>query len=404
MALYKYEALDADGKKKKGTLEANNQEQANNSLRAEGLTVTNLAEAGMFDKEISIGGSKKPSARDMSVFCRQFVGILSAGVTVIKALDMLYEQMEQPTLKKALYNVRNSVQKGESLAAAMADEPDAFPSILCNMIAAGEASGNLEVCFERMAIQFEKNARLKALVKKAMIYPIAIILVAVAVVVIMMVVVVPKFSVMFEGMGQELPLATRIVVAISNFMMNRWYVLIGFIAVLIAAWKAFSSSDFGIHFLANFALKGPLIGNLTVKSACANLARTLSTLMASGLSMVEALEITGKTMSNVLIKESLDEAIEEVTHGIPLSTPLMDAGLFPTMICQMVKIGEETGNLESMLDRVVDYYEEEVENATQALTAAMEPMIIVVLALVVGGIVAAVYSPILSMYGAVDEA
>jgi type IV pilus assembly protein PilC len=233
LALYKYEALDADGKKKKGTLEANNQEQANNSLRAEGLTVTNLAEAGMLDKEITLGGNKKPSARDMSVFCRQFVGILSAGVTVIKALDMLYEQMEQPTLKKALYNVRNSVQKGESLAVAMADEPDAFPSILCNMIAAGEASGNLEICFERMAVQFEKNARLKALVKKAMIYPVAIILVAIAVVIIMMVVVVPKFSVMFEGMGQELPLATRIVVAISNFMMNRWYVLIGIVAVLI---------------------------------------------------------------------------------------------------------------------------------------------------------------------------
>lgn len=404
LAAYVYEAIDANGKKKKGTIDATNQVQASNSLKADGLTVTNLKEAGLLDKEIEIGGKKKPTSRDMSVFCRQFVGILSAGVTVIKALDMLYEQMEQPTLKKALYNVKNSVQKGESLAVAMKDEPDAFPMILCNMIEAGEASGNLEICFERMAVQFEKDARLKALVKKAMIYPIAIIVVAVIVVIIMMTVVVPKFTSMFQGMGQQLPLPTRIVVAMSDFMIAKWYVLLIVAGIVVVAFKVFASSDYGIHFLANIKLKAPLIGNLTIKSSCANLARTLSTLMASGLSMVEALEITGRTMSNVLVKESLDEAIEEVTHGIPLSQPLIEGGIFPTMICQMVKIGEETGNLESMLDRVADYYEEEVENATSALTAAMEPMIICVLAVVVGGIVAAVYSPILTMYGAVDQA
>lgn len=404
MAAYVYEAIDAEGKKRKGTIEANSQEQANNSIKAEGLTVTKLKEAGMLDKEIQIGGAKKPTARDMSVFCRQFNGILSAGVTVIKALDMLYEQMEQPTLKKALYNVKNSVQKGESLAVAMREEEDAFPSILCNMIAAGEASGNLEICFERMAVQFEKNARLKALVKKAMIYPIAIIVVAIAVVIIMLVVVVPKFSAMFEGMGHQLPLPTRIVVAMSDFLQAKWWLVLIVVALVVAACKYFASTDYGIHFLANIKMKAPLLGELTIKSSCANLARTLSTLMASGLSMVEALQITANTMSNILVKESLEEAIEDVTHGIPLSQPLIEGGIFPTMICQMVKIGEETGNLESMLDRVADYYEEEVENATQALTAAMEPMIIVVLAVIVGGIVAAVYSPILSMYNNVDEA
>lgn len=329
---------------------------------------------------------------------------MSAGVTVIKALDMLYEQMEQPTLKAALYNVKNSVQKGESLASAMMDEPDAFPSILCNMVSAGEASGNLEVAFERMAIQFEKDSRLKALVKKAMIYPIAVVVVAVVVVIIMMTVVVPKFATMFEGMGEELPVATRVVVAISDYMISRWYVLVAIVVLIVIAFKIFAASDYGKHFLANFKLKAPLLGNLTIKSSCANLARTLSTLMASGLSVVQALEITGRTMSNLLVKESLEEAKEQVVQGVPLSQPLIEGGIFPTMICQMVKIGEETGNLESMLDKVADYYEEEVENATQALTAAMEPMIIVILALVVGGIVAAVYSPVISMYGAVENA
>lgn len=404
MATYVYQAVDADGKKKKGNIEANSSEQASASLKGEGLTITSIKEAGMLDKDIQIGGKKKVKPRDLSVFCRQFVGILSAGVTIINALNMLYEQMEHPTLKEALYNVKNSVQKGETLATAMAEQPDAFPSMLCNMIAAGEASGNLEVCFERMAVQFEKSARLNALMKKAMIYPLAIIVVTIGVVIIMMTVVVPKFSVMFEGMGQQLPLPTRIVVAMSNFMIAKWYVLVIAVILIVVAFKAFASSDYGIHLLARIKLDAPLIGNLTIKTACAGLARTLSTLMASGLSVVEALDITARTMGNVLVKESLEEAKEEVVHGVPLSQPLIEGGIFPTMICQMVKIGEETGNLESMLDRVADYYEEEVENATMALTAAMEPIIIVVLAVVVGGIVAAVYSPILTMYNAVDEA
>lgn len=404
LAVYVYQAVDAAGKKQKGNIEANSQEQAVSSLKTDGLTIVSIKEAGLLDKDIQIGGSKKVSPRDLSVFCRQFVGILSAGVTIIKALDMLYEQMEHPTLRKALYNVKNSVQKGETLANAMKDEPDAFPSILCNMIAAGEASGNLEVCFERMAVQFEKDSRLKALVKKAMIYPIAVIIVAVIVIVIMMTVVVPKFSDMFTGMGQQLPLPTRIVVAISDYMIAKWYVLAAVAIGIIVAFKIFARSDYGIHLLARVKKDAPLIGNLTIKSACAGLARTLSTLMASGLSVVEALDITAKTMTNVLIKESLEEAKEEVMHGVPLSQPLIEGGIFPTMICQMIKIGEETGNLESMLDRVADYYEEEVENATSALTAAMEPMIIVILAVIVGGIVAAVYSPVIGMYGAVDEA
>ena len=187
-------------------------------------------------------------------------------------------------------------------------------------------------------------------------------------------------------------------------MIAKWYVLAAVVIGIIVAFKIFARSDYGIHLLAKVKKDAPLIGNLTIKSACAGLARTLSTLMASGLSVVEALDITAKTMTNVLIKESLEEAKEEVMHGVPLSQPLIEGGIFPTMICQMIKIGEETGNLESMLDRVADYYEEEVENATSALTAAMEPMIIVILAVIVGGIVAAVYSPVIGMYGAVDEA
>lgn len=404
MANYKYTALDSNGKKKSGTIEANSPDQATNLLKNEGLMVTSIDEAGALDKEISLGGPKKLKPRDLSVFCRQFVGILNAGVTIINALEMLYEQAEHPTLKKSLYNVKVAVQKGETLAGAMAEEGKVFPDIMVSMVAAGEASGNMEIAFERLATQFEKSARLNSMVKKAMIYPVAIVIVAIGVVIIMMTVVVPKFTVMFAGMGAELPLATRIVAGMSDFIIAKWYLIIAVVVVVIVAFKIYQSSDVGKHQLAYLLMKAPLFGNLTIKSACAGLARTLSTLMASGLSLIESLDITAQTMKNILIRESLMEAKDEVSKGVNLSAPLVEAGIFPTMICQMIKIGEETGNLESMLDRLADYYDEEVENATQALSAAMEPAIIVVLAVLVGGIVAAVYSPILTMYSSIDNA
>ena len=404
MASYLYEVADSSGKHKKGTIEANTIEQATYQLKNEGYIITSIREAGLLERDIQLGGSKKLTPRDLSVFCRQFEGILAAGVTVINALDMLHEQAEHPTLKKALHNVKTAIQKGETLAGAMAEEDKAFPSIMVNMVAAGEASGNLEIAFERLAVQFEKSARLNSMVKKAMIYPVAIVFVAIVVVIIMMTVVVPKFSAMFAGMGEELPAATKIVVAISEFMLNNYLVLIIAVIAMVIAWKVFAASDYGIHFNARMMMKLPLFGNLTLKSACAGLARTLSTLMASGMSLIEAIDITAKTMKNVIIKESLMEAKEEVTKGMALSAPLYEAGIFPVLICQMIKIGEETGNLESMLDRLADYYDEEVENATQALSAAMEPMIICVLAVLVGGIVAAVYSPILTMYQSVGNA
>ena len=404
MASYLYEVADSSGKHKKGTIEANTIEQATYQLKNEGYIITSIREAGLLERDIQLGGSKKLTPRDLSVFCRQFEGILAAGVTVINALDMLHEQAEHPTLKKALHNVKTAIQKGETLAGAMAEEDKAFPSIMVNMVAAGEASGNLEIAFERLAVQFEKSARLNSMVKKAMIYPVAIVFVAIVVVIIMMTVVVPKFSAMFAGMGEDLPAATKIVVAISEFMLNNYLVLIIAVIAMVIAWKVFAASDYGIHFNARMMMKLPLFGNLTLKSACAGLARTLSTLMASGMSLIEAIDITAKTMKNVIIKESLMEAKEEVTKGMALSAPLYEAGIFPVLICQMIKIGEETGNLESMLDRLADYYDEEVENATQALSAAMEPMIICVLAVLVGGIVAAVYSPILTMYQSVGNA
>lgn len=402
MANFKYEALDTNGKSKSGSLEATDLEQAQMLLRKDGLTIISLDEGSVLDKDISFGIRKGIKPRELGVLCKQFVSILQAGVPIITALEMLYEQTTNPTLKEDLEAVRNDVAKGESLAGAMENCND-FPDILINMVAAGEASGSLEVAFERMSTHFEKDARLKGMLKKAMIYPIVVALVAVVVVIIMMVMVIPNFVGMFADMGTELPAMTKFVMAMSDFVIKKWYVLVIIVATVVAVYKIFASTDNGKHIIARINLALPIFGNMAAKTACARFARQMSTLMAAGLPIIDAIDITAHTMDNILYKEGLLDAKEQVAKGVPLSQPLIETGLFPAMICQMTKIGEETGNVEEMLDKCAEYYDEEVELATQGLTAALEPLIIVVLAGIVGVIVIAVMSPMFSMYSAIDN-
>jgi type IV pilus assembly protein PilC len=283
------------------------------------------------------------------------------------------------------------------------DRTGEFPSILINMIAAGEASGSLEIAFDRMATHFEKDARIKGMVKKAMIYPAVVLVVMIAVIIIMMVLVIPNFVGMFADMGTELPPLTKFVMAASDFVVNRWYILVLIVAVVVFSYKVFSSGEYGKHVIARVTLSIPIFGDMVTKTACSRFSRTLSTLMAAGMSLIEAIDITAKTMDNLLYKEALMDTKEEVAKGIPLSQPLIDTGLFPAMICQMTQIGEETGNIEEMLNKCADYYDEEVELATQSLSAAMEPIIIVVMAGVVGVVVMAVMQPMFTMYSAMDN-
>lgn len=402
MASFAYEAVDTNGKSKSGSVDATDLEQAQSLLRKEGLTIISLKEASVLEKDISFGIKKGIKPRELGVFCKQFVSILQAGVPIITALEMLYEQTTNPTLKEDLESVRNDVAKGESLAGAMENCND-FPDILINMVSAGEASGSLEVAFERMSTHFEKDARLKGMLKKAMIYPIVVCIVAVAVVIIMMVMVIPNFVGMFADMGTELPAMTKFVMNMSDFVIKKWYVLIMIVLGVVVAFKLFSTTDYGKHILARINLSLPIFGNMAAKTACARFASQMSTLMAAGLPIIEAIDITANTMDNILYKEGLQDAKEQVAKGIPLSQPLIETGLFPAMICQMTKIGEETGNIEEMLDKCAEYYDEEVELATQALTAALEPLIIVVLAGIVGVIVIAVMQPMFSMYSGIDN-
>lgn len=403
MPAFDYVAVDKDGKQVKGSMDGADVAQVRDQLKTEGLIPMQVKPASILNKEISFGGNKVPP-RDMSMMCKQFNSILTAGVTVIQALDMIGAQMENKTLKKALEDAKIAVEKGETLANGLRVNEKVFPPMLINMIAAGEASGSLEVAFERMAIQFEKDAKLKSMMTSAMIYPIAIVVVMIIVIVVMLVAVIPKFQEMFDSMDTELPVATKIVVAMSHFIMQKWYILLAVIVVLVVAIKVFLSTDSGDLLFAKMMISLPLFGDLTIKSASANLSRTLSTLMAAGLSLVDSIDIVARTMNNRIIKETMITAKEEVLQGIPLSAPLEASGIFPPMLFQMMKIGEETGNQEEMLDKVADFYEEEVEIATKNLATAMEPMIICIMAVLVGGILLAVMSPMLSMYSAVENA
>lgn len=398
MAQFTYEIVTKEGKSKKGNIEADNLEKAKDLLRAEGSTILKLSEAGVLNQDIKIGGKRSVNSRDLSVFCRQFVSILRAGVNIITALGMLGDQTESKTLKEAILNIKNSVEKGSSLAEAFRKEKGLFPGILISMIEAGEASGSLEVALERMSTHFEKDARIKGMVKKALMYPCVLIVVCIAVMVVMLVVVIPNFEAMFDQIGGDLPAFTKAVVALSESLQKNWLIWIGAIVGVVVLFNVYNRTESGSRQIAKIVMKIPVFGMLGVKTACSRFARTLSTLLAAGMPMIEAIEITARTMDNVLFKDALEEAARQVQRGMALSTPLRASGIFPSMILHMLGIGEETGNMEEMLTNSADYYDEEVELTTQQATALMEPLILIVMAGIVCLLIAAIYGPMMSMY------
>lgn len=403
MAEFLYVAVDMNGKQKKGNIQAESRERAYAKLKNDGMILLELNEANALNKEINfeIGGKVKP--RDLSVFCRQFVSMINAGVTIIDALRMLAEQTENKRMAKALKGVQTDIEKGESMAEAMVKHDKIFPDIMVSMIAAGEASGRLDTAFERMAEQFEKNARIQAMIKKAMIYPIILCIVAIAVIAIFLIKVIPSYQDMFTQLDSDLPAITKAVVAASDFVANNIILLAIIIAAVVVAIKMFSRTPNGREFFGKLAIKAPVFGKMNVKTSCSTFARTLSTLLYSGVSMINALEIVSRVLSNELYKKALLVAKEEVAKGIPLSEPIANSGLFPPMVSHMTKIGEETGEVEDMLNRLANYYDEEVEQATQSLAAAMEPMIILVLAGIVGILIASIMSPMVQMYNDLEN-
>lgn len=398
MAEFQYKMIGPDGKEKKGRMTAKSKEAAVAALKAEKNVVTSIQEANGLNKGINLTFGKKVGSRDFSIFCHQFVSIVGAGVTIVDAFSMLAEQTENKALQNAIRAVHSDISKGDTLAISMRRQGGVFPPMLCNMVEAGEASGSLDKSFSRMATQFEKDAQLQSAVKKAMIYPIVLIVVMIGVVFAMMTFVIPKFMGMFEEIGGELPAVTVALIKVSDFFVAYWWAILIGAGLLFVGYKLFYSMPAGQSFVDKLKLKIPALGPVQTKSACARLGRTLCTLLAAGVPMIDALDITARSMDNVHYRTAMKEAKDQVTRGVPLSRPLKTCGLFPPMVIHMVSIGEETGNIESMLENVATYYEEDVQTATESMMALMEPAIIIVMAGVVGFLVIAMLSPMFSLY------
>lgn len=400
---FSYVAVDKKGKEKRGSLEAETRERALEQLKAEELIPVSVREQGALNKEIDFSIGKKVKPRDLSVFCRQFVSITQAGVPMKEALQMLSEQTENKWLKRAISEVLLNVEKGNTLADSMRSQPDIFPPMLVNMVEAGEQSGSLEMAFSRMAVHFEKEAKLKATIKKATIYPIILVIAAIGVIAVMLLFVIPIFIDMFADLDIEMPALTMFVMNSSKWMTSHWYVVLAIIVGVVVAYKLIYRTTQGRLTIDRIKMKMPLFGKLTVKTACSQFARTMSTLLMSGISTIDALETTSKIVNNIHYTNAMLKAREEVMKGIPLSEPLEASGIFPPMVYHMTGIGEETGNVEEMLEKMADYYDEEVEMTTQSVLAAMEPIIILFMALIIGTLVIAVISPIASMYNGLDN-
>ena len=403
MPTFEYTALNRSGKKIKDAVEASTLEAAKTSLRATGLTLLEIREQSVMNKDIDLPFLGKPKAKDMAVFCRQFVSILRAGVSVSQVLGMLSQQTENKKLRAAIRAMEADVEKGDTLAGAMRRHPDMFPNMLVNMVAAGEESGNLEDSFLQMEIYFDRLKATKSKVSKVMVYPCVLMAVMVVVLIVMMVKIIPMFLKNFEEMGTELPKLTQIVMAISDWFVAWWWLLVLTIIGLVVFSLFFKKTDKGRHFFGWLALHLPVLKTLTEKSACATLCRSLSVLLGSGLTLTEAMSLSGGNMNNVYYQEAVQRIRVQIAEGTPLAVGMRQERLFPPMVCNLVGIGEETGALEDMMAKVADYYDGEVSEATDKLMSLLEPCIILIMAVFVVFIVLAIFLPMMSMTQAYDQ-
>lgn len=403
MPSFSYTAVSRAGKRVKDSLESTSLENAKNSLRAAGYTILEIKELGVLDKDIELPFLGNPTAKDMAVFCRQFQSILRAGVPVSAVLSMLGQQTENKKLAAAIREMQAGIEKGETLAGSMRRHPKIFSSMLCNMIAAGEESGNLEDSFRQMEDYFDKSKRTKAAVSKAMVYPCVLIVVMIVVLILMMVKIIPSFLSTFTEMNMELPLPTKMVMAASDWFVAWWWLVAIILVVLIVGGILFNRTNRGKHFFGWITRKLPVVKDLTVRSESATFCRTLALLLGSGLSLTDSLELVAMNMNNIYFREAVQTCRAMVSVGWSLNAALRSSGLFPPMVYNLVGIGEETGDLQSMLLKTADYYDDEVEDTTQKLLSLMEPCIMLFLAVFVVIIVLAIYLPMLNMTKAYDQ-
>lgn len=393
-ATFTYEGTDAKGKKVKGEMPGKSAALVRTELRRQGVKVRKIRKKS----QINIGGKGKVKPSDIAIFTRQLATMMKAGVPLVQGFEIVADGLDNPAMREVVINIKNEIEGGSSFGGALRKHPEHFDDLFCSLIESGEESGALETMLDRVALYKEKSEALKQKIKKALKYPITVIVVAMVVTVILLVKVVPTFQELFQGFGAELPAFTQFVIGISEWVQDRWFVGIFVIAGGIVGFQqAHKRSQAVADAIDRLLLKLPIIGDLTYKATVARFARTLSTTFAAGVPLIDALDACAGATGNVVYRNAVMQVKDDVATGQQLQFAMRNTGVFPNMALQMTAIGEESGALDSMLAKVAQYYEDEVDNAVDGLTSMMEPLIMGVLGVLVGGLIIAMYLPIFQL-------
>lgn len=398
MTVFRYSGRTSTGVVKKGTIDAPSQRAAITKLRAMGINARQVEQSNsILHKDLNLGGAVKN--QDFVVYCRQYATLVRAGVTIVDATNILATQSTSKPLRKALQVVEEDVRTGMSFSDAAAKHPKVFPQLFINMMRSGEATGNIDETLERLAATFEKSYKLKKKVQSSMTYPIILLILSVIVTLFLMLYIVPTFVDALAEMGSELPALTKMVLAISDWLVDFWWILILIVVGAIVGFNVAYKSNKQFHYSVNILLlRMPIFGKLLQRSAIARMTRTLSSLFSSGVPILQALSIVERVVGNPVIAKVMIEARVSLEQGSTLSAPLQKSWLFPPLVTQMVLIGEQTGALDYMLEKVADFYEDEVDRQVDALKSLIEPLMIVFLAGIVGTIVASIMLPMFALY------
>jgi type IV pilus assembly protein PilC len=395
MPNYAWKGRNRAGLIKEGVLAADSKEMALASLRRQNIVVTGIRERG---KEISLTkvGRRVPP-KLLAVFTRQFSVMIDAGLPLVQCLEILANQQEHKTFQKILLQVRQDVEAGSTLADAMRRHPKAFDNLYVNMVAAGEAGGILDTILQRLSVYIEKAVKLRSQVRSAMIYPAAVIVIASIVVAVILLKVIPTFAALFTSLGAELPLPTRVVIAASTFLGRYFWVFLIATAALVYGVRRYYATHSGRRVIDGLLLKLPILGGILRKVAVARFCRTLATLTSSGVPILESLDITARTAGNAIVEDAIYETRRSVEGGKTIVDPLRETNVFPNMVVQMIGVGEQTGALDAMLNKIADFYEDEVDAAVAGLVKLLEPVMIFILGIVIGGIVISMYLPMFTL-------
>lgn len=397
--VYEYEAVSRGGERISGRIEAERSSTVARQLKESGFYITSIKEV-QEKKELGnlFQSTGRVKTRDLTIFSHQFAAMIDAGISLIDALNILYEETEHPKLKEVIRQIQEDIETGSGLSDAMAKHPKVFPELYCQLVRAGETGGVLNTVLNQLAEHYERQDEINGKVKSALYYPITILVVAVLVVIFLVVKIVPTFVGMFASFGSDLPLPTRILIGLSDFLQRYWWVLFLIVGGLVTAFYAYRKTPDGEYQLDKLLLKIPVIGNMMRKVFLSRFASTLAILLGSGVDLITSLNIVEDVVGNKVYANALVEARGQVREGISFSRPLADSPEFPSMVVQMVKIGEESGNLEMMLRKISTFYDREVENAVEGSISLIEPVMIVFLAGVVGFIVISIVLPMFEMY------